>query len=280
MPTTVRLLRTEGTAITTSLFMESETMGRVLTFIYGVLAYGVFLVVFLYMIGFVGNMVVPKSIDSGVPTPLGQALLVNIALVGLFAVQHSVMARPAFKSWWTNIVPKPVERSTFVLLTSLILALLFWQWRPVPTIIWDVQRPLAAALLTGVSLLGWVTVLYSSFIIDHFDLFGLRQVYLHFRNRSYTHPPFAVRSLYRIVRHPLMVGFLIATWSTPTMTVGHLLLSVLLTGYILIGVTLEERDLARLLGTNYELYRSQTPMFVPSVVRRKQSEAPRLGDEA
>ena len=199
-------------------------MGRAVTFVYGVLAYGVFFVVFLYMIGFVGNVVVPKSVDSGVPAPLGQALLVNLALVGLFAVQHSVMARPAFKSWWTRIVPKPVERSTYVLVTSLILALLFWQWRPLPTIIWDVQHPLAAAVLTGLFFLGWATVLYSSFIIDHFDLFGLRQVYLHFRNRPYTHPPFAVRSLYRLVRHPLMVGFLVAVWATPTMTVGHLFL--------------------------------------------------------
>lgn len=255
-------------------------MGRVLTFIYGVLAYGVFFVVFLYMIGFVGNMVVPKSVDSGVATPLGQALLVNIALVGLFAVQHSVMARPAFKSWWTRFVPKPVERSTYVLVASLILALLFWQWRPMPTIIWDIQHPLVVSLLTGLFFLGWVTVLYSSSIIDHFDLFGLRQVYLHFRNRPYTHPPFAVRSLYRLVRHPLMLGFLVAVWATPTMTVGHLSLSVLLTGYILIGVALEERDLSRLLGTDYDIYRSQTPMFVPSVVRQKQSETPRLGDEA
>ncbi|NLX99552.1 MAG: isoprenylcysteine carboxylmethyltransferase family protein [Rhodopirellula sp.] len=255
-------------------------MGRFLTLIYGTVAYGAFFVAFLYMIGFFGNMVVPKSIDSGVPAPLGQALLVNLALVGLFAVQHSVMARTAFKSWWTRFVPTPMERSTFVLLTSLILALLFWQWRSIPTIIWDIQNPLAAALLTGLFFLGWLTVLYSSAIIDHFDLFGLRQVYLHFRNRPYTHPPFAVRSLYRIVRHPLMVGMLIAFWATPTMTAGHLLLSLLLTGYILVGVTLEERDLARHLGRDYDLYRSQTPKFMPSLPKRPATGVPRLGGEA
>jgi protein-S-isoprenylcysteine O-methyltransferase Ste14 len=253
-------------------------MGRALTFTYGAVAYGVFFVVFLYLIGFVGNMVVPKSIDSGLPAPLGHALPVNVVLVGLFAVQHSVMARPAFKSWWTRFVPTPVERSTYVLVASLILALLFWQWRPIPTTVWDVQHPLAMALLTGMSLLGWATVLYSSFIIDHFDLFGLRQVYLHLRNRPYSHPPFAVRSLYRLVRHPLMLGILVGIWSTPTMTVGHLLFSLLLTGYIIVGVTLEERDLARYLGNDYGLYRSQTPMFVPSLVRRRPSEAPGVGD--
>jgi methanethiol S-methyltransferase len=251
-------------------------MRRALFFVYGAVAYGAFFVVFLYMIGFVGNIVVPKSIDSGVPAPLGQALLVNVVLVGLFAVQHSVMARPAFKSWWTRFVPAPVERSTYVLVASLILALMFWQWRPIPAVIWHIQNPMAVVLLAGLFFLGWVTVLYSSCIIDHFDLFGLRQAYLHFRNRPYTHPPFAVRSLYRFVRHPLMAGILIGVWSTPTMTAGHLLFSCLLTGYIFVGVTLEERDLAHHIGTDYELYRSQTPMFVPSLPRREAPETPNL----
>lgn len=255
-------------------------MGRFLALVYGTLAYGAFFVVFLYMIGFFGNMIVPKSIDSGVPVPLGQALLVNAALVALFGVQHSVMARPAFKSWWTKFVPAPIERSTFVLLTSLILALLFWQWRPMPAIIWDVQHPLAAALLTGLFFLGWFTALYSSFLIDHFDLFGLRQVLLYFRNRPYRHPPFAVRSLYRIVRHPLMVGMLVAFWATPTMTAGHLLLAFLLTGYIFVGVMLEERDLARHLGMDYALYRTQTPKFLPALPRRSAPGVPKLGGEA
>jgi len=243
-------------------------MNRTLSFLYGALAYGVFFVVFLYMIGFVGNIVVPKSIDSGPVTGTAEAILINVLLVGLFGVQHSVMARPAFKSWWARIVPRHVERSTYVLLASLILALLFWQWRPMPAVVWDVQESLLRGALTGLFFAGWVVVLYSSFLIDHFDLFGIRQVYLHFKNRPYSHPPFVVRSLYRFMRHPLMVGFLISIWSAPTMTAGHLLFSVLLTGYVLIGVTLEERDLAGNLGPEYVVYRSETPMFVPLPSRR------------
>lgn len=244
-------------------------MRRALFFAYAVAAYGVFFLVFLYLIGFVGNMVVPKSIDSGEPGPVGLAILVNAALIGLFGVQHSVMARPAFKQWWTRFVPTPVERSTYVLLSSVILALLFWQWRPIPTVVWEMRHPLPAAVLTGLFFLGWAMALYSTFIIDHFDLFGLRQVYLHLRDRPYSHPPFVIRSLYRFIRHPLMVGFFIAFWSAPTMTVGHLLFSLLMTGYILVGVTLEERGLARHLGSEYGLYRLQTPMFVPAIPRRK-----------
>jgi protein-S-isoprenylcysteine O-methyltransferase Ste14 len=255
-------------------------MRRALFFVYGTVAYGFFFGAFLYMIGFVGNIVVPKSIDSGATMPLWQALLVNVALVGLFGVQHSVMARPAFKSWWTKLVPTPVERSTYVLLASVILALMFWQWQPIPAVIWRLQHPLAVTLLTGLFLLGWVTALYSSLIIDHFDLFGLRQVYLHLRNRPYTHPPFAIRSLYRLVRHPLMVGILIGIWSTPTMTAGHLLFSLLMTGYILVGVALEERDLVRHLGNDYLIYRSQTPMFVPALPSRQSPETPKLGGGA
>lgn len=255
-------------------------MSRMGVFLYGVVAYGLFFFVFLYMIGFVGNMIVPKSIDSGEQSPFGLALLVNTVLVGLFAVQHSVMARPAFKSWWTSVIPKPMERSTYVLLTSLILVLLFWLWQPLPAIIWDVGHPLATSLLMGLFFLGWLIVLFGSFIIDHFDLFGLRQVYLHLRNRSYIHPPFVVRSMYRFVRHPLMVGFLIAFWAAPTMTAGHLLFSLLMTGYILVGVVLEERDLARQLGPDYERYRSETPMFLPSLSPQRNAKSARLGGGA
>jgi methanethiol S-methyltransferase len=255
-------------------------MGSALILAYGAVAYGVFFVVFTYLIGFVGNLVVPKSIDSGAVAPLWQALLIDTVLVGLFAVQHSVMARPAFKSWWTRFVPVPVERSTYVLLASLILALLFWQWQPIPAVIWEVHSSWAAATLTAISLFGWLVGLYSSFIIDHFDLFGLRQVYLRFRNRPYTHPPFAVRSLYRLVRHPLMVGILIFIWSAPAMTVGHLLFSILLSGYIFVGVALEERDLAKHIGNDYERYRARTPMFVPSLPKRKNFETPGLGGGA
>jgi protein-S-isoprenylcysteine O-methyltransferase Ste14 len=255
-------------------------MARTLVFLYGAVAYAVFFVVFLYMIGFVGNLLVPKSIDSGIVLPFGQALLLNVLLIGLFGVQHSVMARPAFKSWWTKVIPQSMERSTYVLLASLILALIFWQWKPMPAVLWDVQEPWAVALLTAIFFLGWATVLYSSFLIDHFDLFGLRHVYLHLRSRPYTHPPFAVRSLYRFIRHPLMVGFLIALWAAPTMTVGRLVFALLMSGYILIGVAMEERDLARYLGGDYERYRLQTPKFVPVLVRRTSSESPGLGGGA
>ncbi len=248
-------------------------MSRVVSFIYGVLAYAVFFVVFLYLMGFVGNLVVPKSIGSGPAAPVGQAIFIDVMLVALFAVQHSIMARPAFKSWWTRLVPKALERTTFVLLASLILMLLCWQWRPIPTTIWDVEEPVLRVALTGLIFLGGGLALFSSCLIDHFDLFGLRQVYLHLRNHPYSHPPFVVRSLYRFVRHPLMVGFLIAIWATPTMTTGHLLFAALLTGYILVGVTLEERDLTRILGQEYVAYRSETPMFIPRP-RRKRRSAP------
>jgi protein-S-isoprenylcysteine O-methyltransferase Ste14 len=254
-------------------------MARTVVLMYGVAAYGAFFAVFVYLIGFVGNLVVPKSIDSGEPGPWGEALLVNTLLVALFGIQHSVMARPAFKSLWTKVIPHSIERSTYVLLASLVLALLFWQWRPIPATVWDVRNSPGAGLTTALFFVGWATVLYSSFLIDHFDLFGLRQVYLRFRNRPYTHRPFAVRSLYRLVRHPLMLGFLVAVWSTPAMTVGHLAFALLMTGYIWIGVRYEERDLARHLGAPYESYRAQTPMFVPSLGWQKapQSLEPRGG---
>jgi len=242
---------------------------RLLFLIYGLLAYIAFFATILYAIGFVGNFVVPKSIDSGTQGSIGTALLVNIVLLGLFGIQHSVMARPGFKSWWMNIVPNPIERSTFVLLSSLLLDLLFWQWRPVTTVVWQIDHPLIRLVLAELSLSGWLMVFYSSFLIDHFDLFGLRQVVLHWRGRPYTHPVFMVRSLYTWVRHPLMAGFLLAFWSTPVMTTGHLLFAVVTTLYILVAIQLEERDLARFLGESYQQYRKETPMLVPGVGNRK-----------
>lgn len=234
-----------------------------LAFLYGIVSYVVFLGAFLYAVGFVGNLAVPKSIDSGSDTALAEALVVNLLLLGAFAIQHSVMARPAFKRWWTTIVPKPVERSTYVLLSSLLLLLLFWQWRPLTTVVWAVVAPAGRVVLWGLFGLGWLIVLLSTFMINHFDLFGLRQVDLHRTGRAYEPPAFTRRALYRLVRHPIMLGFLIAFWATPRMTVGHLIFALATTGYILIGVTLEERDLVSAYGESYERYRREVSMLLP-----------------
>jgi protein-S-isoprenylcysteine O-methyltransferase Ste14 len=239
-------------------------MARFAIFLYSVVAYVLFLAVFLYLVAFVGNLWVPKSIDTGPASDLGWALLVNLLLISLFGLQHSVMARPAFKRWLTGFVPAAMERSTFVLAASLVLGLVMWQWRPIPATLWQAEGA-AAIGLWAMFALGWGVVLLSTFLINHFDLFGLRQGYLNLVQRAVTPLPFRTTLLYRLVRHPIMLGFLIAFWFTPQMTVGHLLFAVGMSIYILVGVKHEERDLVQALGADYVAYRRGTPAFIPGL---------------
>jgi protein-S-isoprenylcysteine O-methyltransferase Ste14 len=236
-------------------------MNRVAAFIYGVFSYLVFIAMWVYTIGFMGNVIVSKTIDSGPEASFVKSLFVNIILLALWAAQHSIMARQNFKDWWTKIVPKPIERSTYVLIASLLMVLILHQWRPMPTVIWNIENALGYFTLTGLYYIGWLTVLYSTFLIHHFDLFGLRHVYLYLLGREYTPLEFRTPSLYKFVRHPLMLGFFLAFWATPRMTIGHLVFAIAMTVYIIIGTILEERDLVNTFGETYINYRRQVPIF-------------------
>jgi methanethiol S-methyltransferase len=238
-------------------------MGRIAAFLYGLAAYLLFFFTFLYAIGFVTGVAVPKTIDTGPVVPIGEVLIVNILLMTLFALQHSVMARKPFKQWLTQYVPAAIERSTYVLLASLALVLLFWQWRPIPDVVWEITSPQIATNITAISFFGFALVLLSSFLINHFELFGLHQVAINVAGRTMPEPRFKTPVLYKVVRHPIYLGFIIAFWAAPVMTVGHLLFATVTTAYIFVGIYLEERDLVQLFGEQYKRYRAQVGMLVP-----------------
>jgi protein-S-isoprenylcysteine O-methyltransferase Ste14 len=267
-PATVAILLSELETIMT----QTQTIGpavpgnrifRLAAFLYGLVAYLVFFVAFLYAVGFVSGLVVPKTIDSGRVSSVAEALIVNLLLMTLFAVQHSVMARKQFKQWWTHYVPKPVERSTYVLFASLALILLFWQWRPMPTILWHIEEPEIAATITAISFGGWLMALSSTFLINHFELFGLHQVANNLGGVESPAPRFRTPLYYKFVRHPIYLGFIIAFWATPTMSVGHLLFAAVTTAYIFVGIFLEERDLVEMFGDEYRRYRQRVSMLLP-----------------
>jgi len=233
-------------------------------FVYGAACYLIFFATFLYAIGFLGNWIVPKSIDSGRQGSLAEALMVNVGLLGLFAVQHSVMARQWFKRGIQRVIPDAAERSTYVLMSSLLLLLLFWQWRPMGGIVWNIQNPASRVVLTASFLFGWLVVLTTTFIINHFDLFGLRQIYLYLIGRKYEPISFRTPGPYRFVRHPLYVGWLFAFWSAPTMTAAHLVFAVATTAYILLAIQFEEKDLVSSYGEAYRMYQQEVPMIIPN----------------
>lgn len=243
-------------------------MKRWCFFAYGVACHVLFLGVYAYFCAFTANVVVPRSIDAPVDTPWGAAIAVNLALLAVFGVQHSVMARPAFKRVWTQFVPKPIERSTYVLASCFVTALLMWQWRPIDASVWDVQNPIGRGLLWALFAVGWLMVPAVSLMINHFDLFGTRQVWLHLQGREYQSLPFRTPLLYGHIRHPLYVGWALAFWATPTMTAGHLLFAVVLTGYMMGAALIEERDLLAHFGHQYESYRRTVPRYLPKLGRR------------
>jgi methanethiol S-methyltransferase len=242
---------------------QGNVAGRIIAFVYGIVAYVVFFVTFLCAIGFVEDLVVPKTIDNGSAGPTAQALIVNLVLMSIFAIQHSVMARPQFKQWWTKFVPSSVERTTYVLLASLALALLVWQWQPMPAVVWQIANPHVAMTITCLSFVGWLIVLTSTFLINHFELFGLHQVANNLVGRSMPAPRFRTPLFYHFVRHPIYLGFIIAFWAAPTMTVGHLLFAAVTTTYIFVGIWLEERDLIDFFGDEYRRYRERVSMLLP-----------------
>ena len=245
-------------------------MTRIFALIYGLIAYIIFLGTFLYAIGFVGNIIVPKSIDSGAQLAAGWAIAINLLVLSLFALQHTVMARPAFKRVWVKIIPQAVERSTYILMTNLALIVMYVFWQPMTTTVWNAEGSFLAPVLITLFWFGWLIVLTSTFMIDHFDLFGLKQVYSKLKGLVAASPSFRKIGFYRLVRHPIMTGFIIAFWATPVMTTGHLLFSLVTTAYIFIAVLhFEEKDLVAEMGEDYVKYKSEVPAFFPGTIRRR-----------
>jgi protein-S-isoprenylcysteine O-methyltransferase Ste14 len=257
------------------LFKKESQMSRIGIFAYGVLSYVVFFAVFLYGIGFIGGFLTPTSLDSVPISTVGHALTVDLSLLAAFALQHSGMARPGFKAWWKRIVPEAAERSTYVLLSSLALAALYVFWEPIGGIVWSVPEGIARNLVLGLYLFGWLLLLYTTFLIDHFDLFGLKQVWRRLSNKAYRAPVFRTPSLYKLVRHPLYIGWLTIFWAAPTMTAAHLIFALATTAYILIAIRLEERDLVSAFGNVYVDYRARTPMLIPRFWARRNGRVQR-----
>lgn len=245
-------------------------MSRLVALLYGLAAYLIFFLTFLYAIGFVSGLVVPKSIDSAAVAGLAESIILDVLLMSVFALQHSVMARKSFKTWWSQFVPTSIERSTYVLLASLALILLFWQWRPIPVVLWRIEDPRWAMAVQGLSFCGWLLVLLSTFMINHFELFGLHQVFVNLAKKAMPEPRFKAPALYKLVRHPIYLGFIIAFWAASAMTIGHLLFAAVTTAYIFVGIFLEERDLVGLFGHEYLSYRAGVRMLIP--LRRKPEE--------
>ena len=243
--------------------IKGSAVGRFLAFFYGFASYAIFFVTFLYAIGFVSGLMVPKTIDTGTVVPMPGAIVIDVLLMSVFAIQHSVMARQQFKRWWTQFVPKPVERSTYVLFASLALVLLFWQWRPIPAVVWEITNPSIAMAILGLSLIGWLIVLTGTFLINHFELFGLHQVANNLTGRPMPAQRFRTPLFYKFVRHPIYLGFIIAFWAAATMTIGHLLFAAVTTAYIFFGIFLEERDLVDLFGDDYRRYKDRVSMVLP-----------------
>ena len=244
-------------------------MKKTIFLLYGIIAYVVFLATFTYAVGFVSTILVPKHIDSTPRSPLGYAFMINAALLTLFAVQHSVMARPAFKRWWTKIIPEPIERSTYVLLASACLLLMFQYWEPMGGVVWEVESASLQVVLKGLCLFGFFIVLISTFLINHFDLFGLRQAWFYFTGKKYEHLPFRTPFFYQYVRHPLYLGFMIAFWATPTMTVAHLFFAIMTTAYMVTAIQFEENDLVHTFGSKYQEYKKSAPMLIPFMKIKK-----------